>query len=177
MQALDGIILAAFALYALFAGLRSRRVASRSLEEYFLAGRSLSGWKAGLSMAATQFAADTPLVAGLGDQLFLWGNRIVLDAPRLARDMAGLGHPGAAFRPHWFRPGFQKWQGRTCAGVQVHITDPRALRSFAVYVDLLARLEEHAEVVSQADLILEERPGHARALLYRGQARMALGSR
>jgi Na+/proline symporter len=36
------------------------------LEEYFLAGRSLSGWQAGLSMAATQFAADTPLlVTGL----------------------------------------------------------------------------------------------------------------
>ena len=34
--------------------------------EYFLAGRTLPGWKAGISMAATQFAADTPLlVTGL----------------------------------------------------------------------------------------------------------------
>ena len=47
-------------------GLRNRRQASKNLEEYFLAGRSLPGWKAGLSMAATQFAADTPLlVTGL----------------------------------------------------------------------------------------------------------------
>jgi hypothetical protein len=38
-----------------------------------------------LRALASRFAADTPLVAGLGDQLFLWGNRIVLDAPRLAR--------------------------------------------------------------------------------------------
>ena len=37
-------------------------MAARNLEEYFLAGRSLPGWKAGLSMAATQFAADTPLL-------------------------------------------------------------------------------------------------------------------
>ena len=66
MQALDGIIVAAFVVYAVAAGLRSRRVASRGLEEYFLAGRSLSGWQAGISMAATQFAADTPLlVTGL----------------------------------------------------------------------------------------------------------------
>ena len=51
---------------AVAAGLRARRVASQGLEEYFLAGRSLSGWQAGLSMAATQFAADTPLlVTGL----------------------------------------------------------------------------------------------------------------
>ena len=44
-------------------GLRSRRKASRGLEEYFLAGRNLPGWQAGLSMAATQFGADTPLLA------------------------------------------------------------------------------------------------------------------
>ncbi|MCZ6785146.1 MAG: sodium transporter [Proteobacteria bacterium] len=66
MELLDGLILALFALYAIRAGLRARKVASRNLEEYFLAGRTLSGWKAGISMAATQFAADTPLlVTGL----------------------------------------------------------------------------------------------------------------
>ena len=66
MSGLDGMIIVAFALYAIAAGLRARRRASRSLEEYFLAGRTLSGWKAGISMAATQFAADTPLlVTGL----------------------------------------------------------------------------------------------------------------
>ena len=62
----DWAILAAFILYALYAGFRERTRASQNLDEYFLAGRSLSGWKAGLSMAATQFAADTPLlVTGL----------------------------------------------------------------------------------------------------------------
>ncbi len=62
MTALDVGIVLAFALYALGTGLRHRRAASRSLDDYFLAGRSLSGWAAGASMAATQFAADTPLV-------------------------------------------------------------------------------------------------------------------
>lgn len=66
LSALDLSIPAAFFAYCIFAGLRSRRISSRNLEEYFLAGRSLRGWKAGLSMAATQFAADTPLlVTGL----------------------------------------------------------------------------------------------------------------
>jgi len=66
LGALDAAILVAFAIYAIASGLRARRTASTGLEEYFLAGRSLSGWKAGISMAATQFAADTPLlVTGL----------------------------------------------------------------------------------------------------------------
>ncbi|MCW5699536.1 MAG: Na+:solute symporter [Rhodospirillales bacterium] len=62
----DILIVVAFVLYSIGVGLRSRAKASRNLEEYFLAGRTLPGWKAGISMAATQFAADTPLlVTGL----------------------------------------------------------------------------------------------------------------
>ena len=62
MSTVDALILATFVAYAIRVGLRNRLAASRNLEEYFLAGRSLPGWKAGLSMAATQFAADTPLL-------------------------------------------------------------------------------------------------------------------
>jgi len=66
MSALDAAIIAAFAAYVIAAGLRDRSRASSGLEQYFLAGRELNGWQAGLSMAATQFAADTPLlVTGL----------------------------------------------------------------------------------------------------------------
>ncbi len=63
---LDLIIVLAFVVYAVAFGLRARRKAARGLEDYFLAGRSVRGWQAGTSMAATQFAADTPLlVTGL----------------------------------------------------------------------------------------------------------------
>jgi Na+/proline symporter len=66
LTGLDALIILAFAAYALTVGWRARKKASSGLESYFLASRSLSGWKAGLSMAATQFAADTPLlVTGL----------------------------------------------------------------------------------------------------------------
>ena len=62
VSSVDAIILIAFIAYAVSVGLWNRQQASKNLEEYFLAGRSLPGWKAGLSMAATQFAADTPLL-------------------------------------------------------------------------------------------------------------------
>ena len=63
---IDVSIVTAFIIYAISSGLRARKVAAEDLTQYFLAGRSLSGVQAGLSMAATQFAADTPLlVTGL----------------------------------------------------------------------------------------------------------------
>jgi len=62
LGAIDVAIIAAFLAWAASAGLRSRAVSSENLEEYFLAGRTLRGWEAGTSMAATQFAADTPLL-------------------------------------------------------------------------------------------------------------------
>ena len=66
MHLIDILIIVAFIAYAVGSGLRARKIASQNLEEYFLAGRTLKGWEAGISMAATQFAADTPLlVTGL----------------------------------------------------------------------------------------------------------------
>ena len=73
---LDLGILVAFVVCSLYIGMRWRWKGARDLEEYFLAGRSVGGWRAGLSMAATQFAADTPLlVMGLlavGGVFSLW---------------------------------------------------------------------------------------------------------
>jgi Na+/proline symporter len=63
---IDLLIVLAFVVYAVVNGLRARQKASENLNEYFLAGQSIEGWRAGFSMAATQFAADTPLlVTGL----------------------------------------------------------------------------------------------------------------
>ena len=63
---IDLTLVLVFVLLSIGAGLAARRSASRSLDDYFLAGRPVAGWRAGLSMAATQYAADTPLlVAGL----------------------------------------------------------------------------------------------------------------
>jgi len=73
---IDLAIVLVFVGYSVVVGFRSRRAASQNLDEYFLAGRTLRGWRAGVSMAATQYAADTPLlVAGLvavGGLYSLW---------------------------------------------------------------------------------------------------------
>ena len=73
---LDLVIPVAFVCYSLYIGWRWRWKGARNLEEYFLAGRSIGGWRAGLSMAATQFAADTPLLVmgllAMGGVFSLW---------------------------------------------------------------------------------------------------------
>ena len=73
---IDLIILLAFVAYSISSGFYNRSKASQNLVEYFLAGRTIKGWRAGTSMAATQFAADTPLlVVGLiasGGIFMLW---------------------------------------------------------------------------------------------------------
>lgn len=66
MMWVDYAVLIGFVVFTLWQGLRLKQAASESAEEYFLAGRKVKGWQAGVSMAATQFAADTPLlVTGL----------------------------------------------------------------------------------------------------------------
>ena len=73
---IDMALILAFVAYSIGAGLRARRKASRNLRDFFLAGGEVKGWKAGVSMAATQYAADTPLLAtGLvatGGLYLLW---------------------------------------------------------------------------------------------------------
>lgn len=73
---IDLVIVLAFVAYSISNGFRNRSKASKNLEEYFLAGRSIKGWRAGFSLAATQFASDTPLlVTGLiatGGIFMLW---------------------------------------------------------------------------------------------------------
>ena len=59
---LDGSAIAAYLLITLGLGLYFRRRSGKSMDDYFVSGRSVSWWLAGTSMVATTFAADTPLV-------------------------------------------------------------------------------------------------------------------
>ena len=74
MAPIDWVLLAIYLLLTLVMGLwLSRR--NNGEEDYFVAGRRLSGWLAGASMAATTFSIDTPLyVAGLIGARGLAGN-------------------------------------------------------------------------------------------------------
>ncbi|HVE80110.1 MAG TPA: sodium:solute symporter family protein [Gemmatimonadaceae bacterium] len=66
MTTLDITVVAVYMAATLALGLWLSRRASRSLEEFFVGGRSIPWWLAGASMAAITFNVDTPLyVSGL----------------------------------------------------------------------------------------------------------------
>jgi solute:Na+ symporter, SSS family len=77
LTTLDWVIIAAYFVASAAVGLWYSKRGSRSVNEYFLTGRSLPWWLAGTSMVATTFAADTPLaVAGLVARNGIAGNWI-----------------------------------------------------------------------------------------------------
>ena len=68
-----------------------------------------------------------------------------LNAEQLAAEMNAKSLPGVIFRPVYFRPTFSKFQGELCRGVQVHVTDPRAVRSVETGLTLLFTIKEQYE--------------------------------
>ncbi len=65
-----------------------------------------------------------------------------LDADRATDAANALGMPGVVFRPHVFKPTFQKQAGLLCGGVQAHVTDARTFRPFETYLRLLKALRD-----------------------------------
>ncbi|MBL4669662.1 MAG: sodium:proline symporter, partial [Flavobacteriales bacterium] len=61
LELVDWVIVAVFLGITLYIGLKFKNKASGSLTDFFLAGRNLPWYIAGISMVATTFAADTPL--------------------------------------------------------------------------------------------------------------------
>ena len=80
-----------------------------------------------------------------------------IDADRLADTLRGKEPPGIHFRPAWFTPFFSKYTGETCAGVQMHISEPESADPVAGALVLLDTLRE----LYPNDLKWREsRPGH-----------------
>jgi uncharacterized protein YbbC (DUF1343 family) len=67
-----------------------------------------------------------------------------LDGHRLATRLEALGLPGVRFRPLSFRPMFHKFVGRSCGGVQLHVTDRAAFRPYRTGLALLAAARAEA---------------------------------
>jgi SSS family solute:Na+ symporter len=61
MKLIDWLIVLVYFVLTTGLGILLSRRASRSLEDFFVSGRSLPWWLAGTSMAATTFSIDTPL--------------------------------------------------------------------------------------------------------------------
>ena len=71
LKPFDFWVLLAYIVFVLTVGFLFRKISGRNKEEYFLAGRNIPWWLAGISIVATTFAADTPLaicgiIAGKG---------------------------------------------------------------------------------------------------------------
>jgi Na+/proline symporter len=62
MAIVDYAIIIAYMLFSLIIGIVYSRKASQSPEHYFLGGRSMPWWMISISLMATSFASDTPLV-------------------------------------------------------------------------------------------------------------------
>lgn len=83
MHLIDWIIVALYFIISLLIGLFYYKRAGGSTEDFFLSGRQLPWWLAGLSMVATTFAADTPLAVtelvgqnGIAGN-WLWWNMLI----------------------------------------------------------------------------------------------------
>lgn len=61
LQTIDWLIIIAYFVLSLLIGLYFSKRAGKNLSEFFLGGRAMPWYLAGLSMVATTFAADTPL--------------------------------------------------------------------------------------------------------------------
>ncbi|RMG89361.1 MAG: DUF1343 domain-containing protein [Candidatus Dadabacteria bacterium] len=63
-----------------------------------------------------------------------------VEGEALARRLERYGLPGVVFRPVGFEPTFQKWAGRPCGGVHLHVTVPAAFRPYRTGLAILAAL-------------------------------------
>ena len=62
--------------------------------------------------------------------------------PDLIRRLQQDQLPGVFFRPHYFKPTFQKWAGETCGGVQLHVTDRNQFRSLITAIAIIRAVGE-----------------------------------
>lgn len=83
LHTLDWVVIALFLSVSLIVGLVYRKRGGRSLSDFFLGGRNLPWYIAGISMVATTFAADTPLLVteivranGVSSN-WLWWNMLI----------------------------------------------------------------------------------------------------
>jgi Na+/proline symporter len=61
LQLIDFGVILAYLIFVLLIGFLFRKISGKNKEEYFVAGRNIPWWLAGISIVATTFAADTPL--------------------------------------------------------------------------------------------------------------------
>lgn len=61
-----------------------------------------------------------------------------LESDRWIRELTRFGLPGVRFLPTRFQPTFDKWQGQSCQGVDIQVTDPALFRPVRTTAALIA---------------------------------------
>jgi len=65
-----------------------------------------------------------------------------VDAAALAAALEAMDLPGVRFRPTIFEPKYQKWAGRSCRGVQIHLVDRPRIRSYELGLSIVWALHD-----------------------------------
>ena len=65
-----------------------------------------------------------------------------INAGALAQTLNEKNLPGLFFRPQYFKPQFQKWSGKICGGVQLHITDRDKIKPLVTSIAVLYSIKK-----------------------------------
>ena len=65
-----------------------------------------------------------------------------IDAYVLANSLNQENLPGVLFRPHYFKPMFQKWAGQVCGGVQVHVIDEKSFKPVLTGISVIRNIAQ-----------------------------------
>lgn len=66
-----------------------------------------------------------------------------IDAEKLALQLNDCKLPGVHFRPAAFQPTFDKYKGELCFGAQIHLLQPKKIRSVEMVVAILQMVLQH----------------------------------
>jgi len=69
---------------------------------------------------------------------FEWVGAPFIEPERWAAALRAERLPGVQFRPCVFQPAFEKWKGRECGGVQLHVTDRERFKPYLTGLALIA---------------------------------------
>ena len=65
-----------------------------------------------------------------------------IQAETLSETLNAENLPGLFFRPHYFKPQFQKWNGEICGGIQLHVRDREVFKPFLTGIAVLCSIKK-----------------------------------
>lgn len=112
-------------------------------EQWINPSPNMPGFKAALAYPGFCLVEGTGISEGRGTtRPFEMFGAPWIDSLELAEKLNSLALPGAKFRPQMFTPTFSKYQGESCGGVQLHITDNDSFRPVTAALHFIRTVRE-----------------------------------